>query len=203
MSIFSLPMRWRFFFSPLPPAIRAFSSRSRRFSSLVFFFGRVLWLMESRSILPSTFTFGASFCSLFSVNTSDSFFCESSSAGSSEMGSCGSVTSDSTTSGFGCSTGCSTCSGCTGSGFSTVFVSGFGLSAAAFGSGSAAGAGVSAFTGSGFLPRLLKSIFPSGLNCCFCSTTVSTLGSGRCFFSFCFLGYSFSARPFCSLSFLN
>ena len=57
MSTRSFPMRWRFFFSPFLAC--AFSSRSFRFSSLVFFLGRVLWLMASRSILPSTLTLGA------------------------------------------------------------------------------------------------------------------------------------------------
>ena len=62
----SLVMRERFFL-PSECACAAFSSRSFRRSSFDFFLGRVLWLSESRSILPNTFTFGASFFSLFSV----------------------------------------------------------------------------------------------------------------------------------------
>ena len=49
-------MRTRF----LRPSPR-FSSRSLRRSSLLFFLGRVLWLMVLRSIFPNTFTLGA-FC---------------------------------------------------------------------------------------------------------------------------------------------
>ena len=58
----------RFFLSPF---CCAFSSRSLRFSSFDFFFGRVLWLRASRSIFPRTFTFGALsiFFSLLSWNT--------------------------------------------------------------------------------------------------------------------------------------
>ena len=49
----SLLMRTRFFL-PCP----FFSSRSLRRSSLLFFFGRVFWLMVLRSSLPSTLSFG-------------------------------------------------------------------------------------------------------------------------------------------------
>ena len=62
----SLVMRERFFF-PSGRVCAAFSSRSLRRSSFDFFFGRVLWFKASRSILPRTFTFGASFFSLFKV----------------------------------------------------------------------------------------------------------------------------------------
>ena len=97
MSTRSLPMRTRFFFSLRCWA--SFSSRSFFFSSFDFFFGRVLWFSESKSILPSTFTFGAIFCSVFSLNTfGPSGSCWTGAAGSSSCTASGSgLTAFSTT----------------------------------------------------------------------------------------------------------
>ena len=61
----SFPIRLRFL--RCPPCVAAafclfFSSRSLRFSSFVFFFGRMDWFIEERSIVPNTFGVESSTC---------------------------------------------------------------------------------------------------------------------------------------------
>ncbi len=139
-------MRLRFWRSPpaLPPcAPWALAMRSLRRSSFDFFFGRVVWLMVERSILPMTLMVGR-FSGRPSENTSGSDLASSlaGAAGASLTGA-----SALGASGFGAgAAGFSSALGAAGT--SAFGASGFGAGAAGF--SSALGAGASAFGASGF-----------------------------------------------------
>ena len=188
MSTRSLPMRARFFFfSLLPPLLlpprawAAFSSRSLRRSSFVFFFGRVLWFSASRSILPCIFSCGALFSIFFSflvIKTSDFELAVSASvlsatagcsAGVSVLGSgCGCSTA------FGASAVCGFGSGC-GSTFGSTLGSGFGS-----GLGSGFGSGLGSGFGSAF------GVTTAGCSCLAGSCALAGSGcvlTGSAFFS--------------------
>ena len=203
----SLLIRTRFFFSLEPCACAIFSSRSLRRSSLLFFFGRVLWLSCERSILPNTFgSLALRRCSLFKVKTLSclaSVFSSSLSSGNASLGcsatgattagSCRGASSFFTSATSAVLAGSSACT-CWGAGVSSTFFSSTStgtssLISFSFLSG-AAGAGL------GFLPRLSRSILPRGLNCCtptlLFSAGRSTFSTGR-FFSFGFFMKSLPA----------
>ncbi len=193
MSTRSLLMRTRFFFSP---RCSAFSSRSLRRSSLLFFFGRVLWLSESRSILPSTFTCGAAFCSLFSVNTFCSCVsCFGVSGAGFSVAVCAVAGSSFLATGAVSFLGSSFCTG-----FVSSFFGRFSAGACCFGSSFFSVA--ADFLAAGFLFRLSRSIFPTVFTCGFSVTVSITAGSGR-FFSFWCLGKMLAASFLVSLSPLN
>ena len=226
----------------------AFSSRSLLRSSLLFFFGRVLWLRLLKSILPSTLTFVALsiFFSLlvtkgftgFVSLSSDGFSLLSETAIVSEsflssaLRDCVAFTlSTSFLTSFGFGAIISLCSGVTGTGFlNSTLDSGFSSSFIFF-AGMFSGAdgctlteavvsngvllvvscclsavsweGVSA----GFFSKVLRSIFPRGLNCwrlisdSVCALVLSAFSF--CFLSFVFFWKIFAASDFTSLSFLN
>ena len=178
MSTRSLLMRWRFRRSPLLVPCLALSSRSLRFSSLLFFLGRVLWFRASRSILPSTFTLGALriFFSLLSWNTlGSSLVSASATAGcaASSWGSGSVVAADCAveagsawvSAGAGAAAGGACGSASTALGASSTGSAGTGLTAAAFVSGAFSGWGATVSGAAGFCPRWSRSILPRGLYC--------------------------------------
>ena len=167
MSTFSLPMRLRlrFSLSAFAPPLACFSlaMRSLRFSSFDFFFGRVDWLMASRSILPRIL--GAAI-----VATTVLISLDSETSGAAAFGAlCGC--------GAGCGAGfaSSFTSAFLTSSFTSFFTSGLG---SGFGAGFGAGAGAGAGLGSGFFSSttgllcLSSSILPRIFGFCTVSTTV-------------------------------
>ena len=175
-------------------------------------------MIESRSIFPSTFTFGAFFLSLFSVNTLGAVAAGAfSSAGFPGLLSAFATGSAFTSflgagftgAGFGsAATGFGagfSVFGCFGAGLSSTFFSGcatflfsvFGLTAEAF-SGFCCGFSDVTSDLTFFLPMLSRSSFPKGLNCCtgLPATTRSasfSFASPCVFFSFGCFWNNFSA----------
>ena len=184
-------MRLRLRFSPSALAPwRAFSLliRSLRFSSFVFFLGRVDWLSADKSILPTTLgpcirgaleMVSGSACG--AVAGASSFFCSATGVsatgcGFSAFGSAGAFSSflGSTAAGSGLASSFGSSAGadfCSFAFFSSIFPS------SALGASGAAGLGA---TG---LPLASSSILPNTFGFCIATSTVLLSSASRRFFS--------------------
>ena len=155
----------------------SFSSRSLRFSSFDFFFGRVDWFSAARSICPMTLIFdtNSGWC-ILNISSFSSLFSETASSVAAGAGSAletgtGSTTTGAVFSSSAAGAGSTTGAG-VGSGWGSGTGSGFGASTTGAGSSAftSSTTGISGSTASSSFSTvclrfsLSKSIFPTGLN---------------------------------------